>query len=543
MYKNILIIGESNSVYKEGWIKGFELDGTCKITNFSIGSTGFFNIIRVLNKFQYGIENLEEYRFDLVIIDSFIQDSTFFFKDTLLYGKIINETLSSLRRKFQCNIAYIVFEPCEISKEIFNLKDTLLSACKNNSIFYFDVKRFLIEYCTNNNCTLKSVYQDSSHPKQSIASIAGLNFRYFLQKKYYETNESIHYEVPHKEGNLFYYFDLEDFGLSDDVYSKQLKNSLVSFESIVLKSKDPQNIKINLANSKVIPLGFFYNHGASRGFINLNGRNCLSKSIHNSSCNQDGILVFARPIHTIIFPKSDLTFDINIGHNEIFGKLELTENCNAFSINELSNSLFELISIIFVDLNILFKDDLNSWLLNKYTDMHQELNSSISHYRKLESIYYNEDNIKLKNIKELGLINKALNCNATQSSYYSDDFNNSNHGCNGIKTGSFSFHTSYEFNPFWIVDLGNILVIRAIVIYNRLDAGKDRIQKLRIFASINSIDWTHLYSHNSKLPFGGYDIECVIPPLVLEFENMSARYIKIDLNDTNYLHLDEVEIY
>jgi len=109
--QKILVVGESNSVLKMGWVHGLSgYFNSTNLINLSIGSTGIFNAIRVLkgggiDGYNQLIEGVE-----LLIIDSFIQDATFFADDTILYKKILGSVFSSFNEKFKCPIAYLAFE-------------------------------------------------------------------------------------------------------------------------------------------------------------------------------------------------------------------------------------------------------------------------------------------------------------------------------------------------------------------------------------------------------------------------------------------------
>ncbi|MFC6388350.1 hypothetical protein ACFQDP_03105, partial [Methylorubrum zatmanii] len=76
---------------------------------------------------------------------------------------------------------------------------------------------------------------------------------------------------------------------------------------------------------------------------------------------------------------------------------------------------------------------------------------------------------------------------------------------------------------------------------NRVDdpATAMRSRKLRLFGSIDDNDWMELYTRAEDRPFGGVDGY----PLTIDLKNSHIRYIKIDLDDENYLHLDKIEVY
>jgi hypothetical protein len=114
---------------------------------------------------------------------------------------------------------------------------------------------------------------------------------------------------------------------------------------------------------------------------------------------------------------------------------------------------------------------------------------------------------------------------------------------NGRRTGSFGFHTQFQAKPWWIVDLRAPYRISAIRLYNRGDAPgvAARARQLRVATSVDGKDWKLLFAPERGLDFGGvFDqapLEIKTPP------NTVARYCRLSLDDTNYFHLDEVEIY
>jgi len=154
---------------------------------------------------------------------------------------------------------------------------------------------------------------------------------------------------------------------------------------------------------------------------------------------------------------------------------------------------------------------------------------------------YNIDEHKESLLREISSKgeNIALNCKATQSSYYETSRPTAENAVNGIKTGKYGFHTKYEKNPWWMVDLGTIRPFDEIVIYNRLDGScPARARFISAFLSDGGVNWTELYSHDGTI-FGGSDGF----PLRINCSGKSARFIKLQLKDTQFFHIDEVEIY
>lgn len=135
--------------------------------------------------------------------------------------------------------------------------------------------------------------------------------------------------------------------------------------------------------------------------------------------------------------------------------------------------------------------------------------------------------------------NIALGCNAFQSSVYDDASGLSSAAVNGVRTGSFAFSTRYEANPWWMVDLGSNVCFHKVIIFNRLDSQcPERAQNLVLLASSDGEVWTELHRAGGKV-FGGIDGN----PLVFECSGVIARFVRIRLDDTTFLHLDQVEIY
>ncbi len=114
-------------------------------------------------------------------------------------------------------------------------------------------------------------------------------------------------------------------------------------------------------------------------------------------------------------------------------------------------------------------------------------------------------------------------------------------GVDGVKTGNLfegGFHTDNEQNPWWQVDLGSIYEIAEVRIYNRLDCCSDRAKTIEVLLSEDGESWRNVYSHNGST-FGGADGNY----LCVNVDGQTARYVRVQLQEKNWLHLDEVEVY
>ena len=117
--------------------------------------------------------------------------------------------------------------------------------------------------------------------------------------------------------------------------------------------------------------------------------------------------------------------------------------------------------------------------------------------------------------------------------------NDSQGGVNGDKNGKFSFHTDFELNPWWQVDLDDTYNLTEIRIYNRTDYCSDRIRTLSILVSKDEENWQSVYSNIGGEVFGGADGK----PLRVLLDRLTARWVRVQLNEVNCLHLDEIEAY
>ena len=108
----------------------------------------------------------------------------------------------------------------------------------------------------------------------------------------------------------------------------------------------------------------------------------------------------------------------------------------------------------------------------------------------------------------------------------------------GVIRGRFSFHTGQDTNAFWQVDLGEVQPLSRIVIYNTPHV-PERAAELAVRLSDDGHSWQQVYQHEGT-PFVGSTDE---KPLVVPVEDERARFVRIQLPGTNWLHLDEVQVF
>ena len=112
--------------------------------------------------------------------------------------------------------------------------------------------------------------------------------------------------------------------------------------------------------------------------------------------------------------------------------------------------------------------------------------------------------------------------------------------CDGVKDGTFGFHTDKDEKPWWQVDLGETLPLDRVLIYNRCDGGvQTRASRIEVLVSSDAETWTRIYQHDGSEFLGQPDDK----PLAVPGEKKSARFVRVQLPTTEYFHLDEVEVY
>lgn len=115
-------------------------------------------------------------------------------------------------------------------------------------------------------------------------------------------------------------------------------------------------------------------------------------------------------------------------------------------------------------------------------------------------------------------------------------------GCDGVTNGKWGFHTAEEENPWWQVDLGEVLPLQQVRLWNRADSESvaRRAAHFELLLSTDAQSWQRAYQHPGAV-FYGYHMPDR-SPLVVKLTNATARYVRLQLPGKQFLHLDEVEV-
>lgn len=115
---------------------------------------------------------------------------------------------------------------------------------------------------------------------------------------------------------------------------------------------------------------------------------------------------------------------------------------------------------------------------------------------------------------------------------------------NGCFTGSYNCHTNLDSPPWWQVDLDKIQHITEIRIYNRVTTNHTilaRAARLEILVSDDGQIWKTVFRKDSNGPLRGPTRTS--PFILIPNERVTGRYVRIQLLEKQYLHLEQVEIY
>ena len=130
----------------------------------------------------------------------------------------------------------------------------------------------------------------------------------------------------------------------------------------------------------------------------------------------------------------------------------------------------------------------------------------------------------------------ALNKPATQSSvspWSHGSVGQDARGANSEKhPAEFSFHTDFEANPWWQVDLEHKFIIEKVCLLNRTNCA-ERLRHFSLLTSPDGWSWDLIYQKSD---------DSVFDNLVLTGKRL-ARFIRIQLDGENALHLRKFQVF
>ncbi|MEE3501479.1 discoidin domain-containing protein [Acidiphilium acidophilum] len=105
--------------------------------------------------------------------------------------------------------------------------------------------------------------------------------------------------------------------------------------------------------------------------------------------------------------------------------------------------------------------------------------------------------------------------------------------------GHYSFHTGYDYRPFWMIDFEVPTEVYEIRLFNRMDH-RERANRIKIEVGSAKDEWRLIFARDSDSPFGGVDGT----PLICTFDpGLICHRLRVSLPDYGYLHLNQVQIF
>ena len=137
------------------------------------------------------------------------------------------------------------------------------------------------------------------------------------------------------------------------------------------------------------------------------------------------------------------------------------------------------------------------------------------------------------------LDNLALGMPADQSSWSpwsakEDCRSDARGGNNGRLDVDFGFHTAFELQPNWTVDLTCMSYVVGVRIHNRVQH-RERLQRFEIWVSRDGLAWETIY-------WSSEDVQASIQTFDIHL-NVRTRYVRIQLPTHTALHLREIEVF
>jgi cytochrome c553 len=113
-------------------------------------------------------------------------------------------------------------------------------------------------------------------------------------------------------------------------------------------------------------------------------------------------------------------------------------------------------------------------------------------------------------------------------------------GVDGVINGEWGFHTQLEEQPWWQVDLGEVVALDRLAAFNRCTGGFEaRAARMIVSLSEDGKSFSQAYQHDGTVFRGHPDGQ----PLVVPLKGAKARFVRLQLPGRDYFHLDEVQVF
>ena len=320
----ILILGESNSVYSDGWVKGFEqaLGDPFIVKNRSLGSSGIFNTLFNLHQLGSALTD-----FDAVILDTSIQDIVFFKTQFNRYFHLLDEVLAYLA---QCSISlsYVQFESLHQTELEAKFSDAIARYYDEKRIPFYSVAKILqSKNATVTPFELAKFYSDPHHVERSVAFQIGQSIAQHFKKTQIKKPAIDPTHVPVSAFDFIDAQTLAKWSTATDIKSTSINTKIIATEQIEIRHQShsiPIPIPDSYLGKEIIGLAFNAPH--SNGVLEINNGKARRKNFSNSMWQQwRADLVWCRPFHQPI----SLNHTLRLSASDDSMDAEASEYCQA----------------------------------------------------------------------------------------------------------------------------------------------------------------------------------------------------------------------
>lgn len=308
----ILILGESNSVYSDGWVAGFsdQLQDRFLVENKSVGSTGIFNAIFNLHRIGNEIE-----QYSAIIIDSSIQDATFYRHNLSFYGELLDELFAYLA-KFSGLVCYLQFESLMKAPFEAAFYQYVRQTLEKSDVFFQNFNQAIAENKPHNKIEdLRHAYSDNHHIHRALACDVGRIFAERLVEKI-NARLVIQTSVPSDSSaamsgqRFFNVIDFDRLRHREDIDHGRITNAIVDVDTFKI-STCGLVIEIEEAMQGEELIGILFNAPSSNGVLRISSESTLYKNFSNNTEQVwGGKLVWARALDNPVKLNAQLELEV-----------------------------------------------------------------------------------------------------------------------------------------------------------------------------------------------------------------------------------------
>ncbi|MBR7801540.1 tetratricopeptide repeat protein [Undibacterium fentianense] len=367
MPSSILILGESNSVYHDGWVAGLLAQSGEKTTidNRSIGSSGIFNVIAQLVQLDDQFTPFQH-----VLIDSCIQDASFFQTRLNDYLSLLSTLLDYLA-SHAMPVSFVQFQALDANQTEQHFYASYRDFLRKRGYEVYVAQEFLAN-SEGTNALRQNAYADTHHLHRPIAFQFGEAIANNLRSQISASSKPpLKQETARQIRDVFHILDADYFLQQSNRTQGHIQTGLVDTPTINLTENVMHlDVDPSLHGGQIIGLQF--NASNCNGVLQIASANQVSKNLSNSAGRLWGKpLQWARVLHTPVILGRELRLSVHASPNHPT-QIEATEYCQLSQFNPQLLASVELISLIIWRKPDYLESDLSAWIDANRTSLSME---------------------------------------------------------------------------------------------------------------------------------------------------------------------------